>query len=367
MSDRKLATIRRVAEIREIPGADSIEAVRVDGWWVVAKKGEYQVDKLAVYLEVDSWVPTELAPFLTKPGHTPKEFEGVKGERLRTIRLRGQLSQGLLLPFEMPVIKDWCIAQLFDDSRTMVGTQYEGEDVTDVLGILKWEKPVNANLAGIARGNFPSFIPKTDQERIQNCTREFEQWKADGEAWEVTEKLDGSSMTVYYSQGETPMQDLAGVCSRNLDLEFVDDRAGGNSFWNAAIENDLINKIMSTGRSLAIQGELIGEGIQGNSYKLTGQHFYCFDIFDIDKQEYLLPWQRWIMTDRLGINHVPIVNLEYPIHKEDTIEFLLHSAEGKSSVGAAPQREGLVFKSLNKPNVSFKAISNAWLLKNDKE
>lgn len=98
---RKLATVRKVAEIKEIPLATEIEAVRVDGWWVVAKKGEYTVDQLAVYIEVDSWVPTDIAPFLTKAGHEPKEFEGIKGERLRTIKLRGQISQGLLLPISV--------------------------------------------------------------------------------------------------------------------------------------------------------------------------------------------------------------------------------------------------------------------------
>lgn len=101
MTERKLATIRRIAEVKEIVGADAIEAVRVDGWWVVVKKGEYQVGQLAVYLEVDSWVPTDIAPFLTKAGHEPKEYEGIKGERLRTVKLRGQLSQGLLLPISV--------------------------------------------------------------------------------------------------------------------------------------------------------------------------------------------------------------------------------------------------------------------------
>lgn len=101
MTERKLATIRRIAEVKSIEGADLIEAVRVDGWWVVAKKGEFPVDSLAVYMEVDSFVPTGIAPFLTKSGHEPKEYEGVKGERLRTVKLRGQLSQGLLLPISI--------------------------------------------------------------------------------------------------------------------------------------------------------------------------------------------------------------------------------------------------------------------------
>jgi RNA ligase (TIGR02306 family) len=359
MSERKLATIRRIAEVKEIPGADAIEAVRVDGWWVVAKKGEYKVDDLAVYCEIDSFIPTEVAPFLTKDGHEPKEFGGVKGERLRTVRLRKQLSQGLLL-------KPDC----FFDNRAVVtngqgiGMGFEIDDpdciLTKHLGILKYEKPLPAQLAGMAKGNFPSFIPKTDQERIQNCTRKFEEWKQ-GTTWEVTEKLDGSSMTVYSKvdiEDGTVLSAQAGVCSRNLDLKFDEN----NSFWQAEQKYDLIKKIMSTGRNLAIQGELVGEGIQGNNYKLIGRQFFCFDIWDIDKQEYLLPAERFQLCKDLDIPHVPVIGSGC-ITLGTTIESLLKEAEGKSVVGAKPEREGLVWKSVDQPDVSFKVISNKWLEK----
>ena len=140
MSERKLATIRKIAAIEPIEGADAIEVAVVDGWKVVVKKGEFQVDALAVYIEIDSWVPTELAPFLSK-GKEPREFESVKGERLRTVKLRGQLSQGLLLPLE-------------PTCANIESELFEGLDVSLPLNILKWERPMNAQLAGIARGNF---------------------------------------------------------------------------------------------------------------------------------------------------------------------------------------------------------------------
>lgn len=153
---RQLATIRRIAEVNLIEGADKIVAYRVDGWWVVDQKDRYQIGDLVVYLEVDSWVPFEVAPFLTK-GKEPREFEGVKGERLKTIRLKGQLSQGLLLPLTHAFNDgDGCV--LLKDEVVQ-----EGDDVTELLGVIKWEKPMSAQLAGMARGNFPSFIPKTDQ------------------------------------------------------------------------------------------------------------------------------------------------------------------------------------------------------------
>lgn len=337
--DRKLATIRRIAEVAPIAGADKIVAYRVDGWWVVDLKDAYKVGDLAVYVEVDSWVPTALAPFLSK-GKEPKEFEGIKGERLRTIRLKGQLSQGLLLPY----------TSLSFDS---VGILEEGADVTEELGIVKYEKPIPAQLAGLIKGNFPSFIPKTDQERIQNCTRAFEMWKLGGELWQITEKLDGSSMTVYVN-GESD-----GVCSRNLDLKFDE----GNAFWEAALKYKLLEKIRSTGRNLALQGELVGEGIQGNSYKLDGRQFFLFDVYDIDAGRYLLPSAVMMLADLLEIRHVPIMNLNWIIQPHMSTKDILDMAESTSLVGVNPEREGLVFKSMTQPNVSFKSISNKWLLK----
>lgn len=151
--ERKLATIRRIAEIKDIPGADLIQAYRVDGWWVVDSKGKYQIGTDVVYCEVDSWIPHELAPFLSK-GKEPREYNGVKGERLRTVKLKGQLSQGLLLPIN---------AIFFQPGP--VYTYWKNEDVTEILNIQKWERPIPAQLRGLIKGNFPSYFRKTDQER----------------------------------------------------------------------------------------------------------------------------------------------------------------------------------------------------------
>lgn len=151
---RKLASIRKITEIRPIPGADAIECAYVGGWPVVTKKGEYKVGDLAVYCELDSWIPHDLAPWLSK-GKEPREYNGVKGERLRSVRLRGQISQGLLLPTSI----------LDERGLWPLAGNPVGHDLTAQLGIQKWEAPIPACLAGQVRGNFPSFIPKTDQER----------------------------------------------------------------------------------------------------------------------------------------------------------------------------------------------------------
>lgn len=334
---RKLATIRKVAEIKEIPLATEIEAVRVDGWWVVAKKGEFPVDSLAVYMEVDSFVPTEIAPFLTKAGYEPKVYEGVQGERLRTIKLRGQISQGLLLPIE----------QVFPEKDSNYYWSMVGEDVTEILGVVKWERPISPQLYGQAKGNFPSFLRKTDQERVQNIGCTLESYIND--TFEVTIKLDGSSCTIFVKDEDD------GVCSRNLELKQNED----NAFWRIALDYDIHKKIRAYGKNIAVQGELIAPNIQGNYEKVTKPEFYVFDVFDIDKQEYMLPKERQEFCKLLDIPHVPIIDKSFAMI--NSVDNLLDMAEG-DGMNKGVKREGLVFKH-NHSDFSFKAISNSYLLK----
>lgn len=342
---RAMASIRQIDSIDPIEGADAIEVATVGGWRVVVKKGEFFPGDVAIYCEIDSWIPHELAPFLSK-GKEPREYNGVKGERLKTIRLRGQLSQGLLLPLQA----SWVIRNLGAPPGS-VFTDYVGIDVTEKLGIQKWEAPIPAQLAGKMKGYFPSFLRKTDQERVQNLKSELsEMFENEDTRWEITEKLDGSSMTVYVRD------DVAGVCSRNLDL--VED--DNNSFWKVAKEYGVIDKIRSTGRNLAIQGELVGEGIQGNPYKLQGLRFYVFDIYDINAGEYMGYMERQDILDKINLESVPILFMGL-VDKNITMEMILDTAEGESLL-TRTEREGVVFKRAD-GLASFKSISNAWLLK----
>lgn len=333
---RKLATIRKIDALTPIEGADTIECAVVGGWKVVVKKGEFAAGDLAVYCEIDSWIPTELAPFLSK-GKDPREFEGIRGERLRTVKLRGQLSQGLLLPLE-PTCAN-IDSELFEDL-----------DVSFPLNIVKWERPMNAQLAGMAKGNFPSLIPKTDQERVQNLKKEIAAVAATNAQFEVTEKLEGSSMTCYLIDG------VFGVCSRNLDLK----EEGGTTFWEVARRDGIEEKMRNTGpdAQFAIQGELVGPGIQGNIYKLCKPEFYVFDMYNVAAGAYLKPAERVALVQRMGLNHVPVINPAWPI--TSSIEGLLACAEGKSTL-ADTEREGIVFKEVN-GGMTFKAISNKYLL-----
>ena len=333
--DRKMASIQKIAEVKPIPDADKISAYRVGGWWIVDSIEKYVQGDHIIYCEVDSWIPHERAPFLSK-GKEPREYNGVRGERLRTVKLRGQVSQGLLIPMS---------------ALTNYGADLsEGDDVSDELGIIKWEAPIPAQLAGEVEGVFPSFIPKTDQERIQNLTTQFQIWKNVDIDWEVTEKLDGSSMTVFVNNDES------GVCSRNLWLKESDT----NTFCKVAARETLIDKIKSTGRNLALQGELCGEGIQGNPYKLFGQQFFLYDIFDIDVQDYLSPADRQTLSRDLNIQHVPLIDSNRKFTNFNTVDDILTDCDGNSIfVGAI--REGFVYK-CNQQSMSFKSISNTFLL-----
>ena len=336
-----MASIRKIDSVKPIPDADAIECATVGGWQVVIKRDEFKLGDLAIYCEIDSWVPNELAPFLSK-GQEPREYNGVLGERLRTVKLRGQVSQGLLLPLGIGV---------FDVNAELE----EGTDVSELLNIQKWEAPIPAQLAGDVEGFFPGYIPKTDQERIQNLSEEFKAWQYDAnKQWEITEKLDGSSMTVYFKDGKF------GVCSRNWALKETE----GNSLWKQARHYNMESVLVNEG-NFAVQGELIGEGIQGNPYKLRGQDFYVYDIYDISEQRYLSPAERKSFVERNGLKHVPVIAHNAKLHDTlgiDAIEQILKFAEGKSVLNAGTEREGLVFK--HNGVVSFKAISNRFLLKN---
>jgi len=197
---------------------------------------------------------------------------------------------------------------------------------------------------------------------IQNLKREFEQWCQEDHDWEVTEKLDGSSMTVYFYGGEF------GVCSRNLELK--DDPS--NTYWKVAKELELPAKLEIISRNIthsgiAIQGELIGPGIQGNPYGLLGHEFRVYDIFDILDQAYLGTDDRLRIIEDFYFDHVPVLNNRYRLDPETTVGAILKDAEGDTQMPTkhAREREGLVFKRVDGRH-SFKAISNKFLLKQEK-
>jgi RNA ligase (TIGR02306 family) len=341
--ERKLASVRKIDDIRPIEGADAIEVAVLGGWKVVVKKGEYTPGDLAVYCEIDCWIPTEIASFLSK-GKEPRVYEGIKGEKLRTVKLRGQISQGLLLPMDV-----------VDNITVTVG-----DDVTSHLGIVKWEPVLPANMAGQVKGLFPSFIRKTDQERCQNLIEEIFVENKDAR-YEVTMKLDGSSVTGYRLQKDS------GVCSRNLELK-VNDENKDNALvkmFQGSMLQAVLDKIAE---NLAVQGELMGPGIQGNRENFKDTKFFIFDVQFIDDQEYMRPDVRARFMQELldygvdgqTVQHVPVLHMNVTLADLGifNVEDLLKFAEGPSINHQV--REGVVFKRMD-GKFSFKAISNKFL------
>jgi len=343
--ERKLASIRVISDIQPIEGADAIELAIVDGWKVVvAKNVGHQIGNKVVYCEIDSFLPIEPEfEFLRKSSF--KKMGEEEGFRLKTIKLRGQVSQGLIIP-----LGDAIKVMKRRNGEVYTEMLEIGKDVSFLLGIQKYEPPIPAELAGKVKGMFPSFLRKTDEERVQNLKEEYEEWKNSDITFYVTEKLDGSSATYYINNDEF------GVCSRNLELLETE----GNTFWKVAREFDLENRMREFGGNFSLQGELVGEGIQGNPYRFKGHTIRFFNAFDIDMGEYLSLDKFKFIVEHLGLVTVPILDEDFKL--PNTVDELLKFAEGKSELFPNPEREGIVIRSTDR-TISFKAISNKFLLK----
>ena len=356
---RKLASVRVIKQLSPIEGADLIEVATVDGWQVVVKKGEFQVGDRCIYFEIDSWVPNKWAPFLTKEGKEPSVYKEVKGERLRTIKLRGQISQGLILPMK---------------HLTNYGADLDdGDDVTETLGVLKWEREEKEHKSGTQPFKeytckvFPTHLfPKTDQERIQNV---FNKRPTD-DTYEITVKLDGSSCSIFRYDGKLR------VCSRNLEIAIVEEDDGfWTKLWKRVLRKPIRykntdNQFVAIALKYAhcipegwcFQGELCGPGIQNNYEKLEQKEFFVYDVVNLSTRSYLSPTFRRSMVLDSGLKHVPViaVNASYP----ESVEKALEAADSTASMNR-PDAEGLVYKSNQDPTQTFKVISNNYLLKND--
>jgi len=334
-TDRKLASVVKIVDIQPIVGADAIMVAKVKGWNVVVKVNEYKVGDLAVYYEIDSFLPIRPQfEFLRKSSY--KRMGSSEGFRLKTIRLRNTVSQGLLTLIPEGII----------DPK-------EGDDLTEALGIVKYEPPIPAQLAGKIKGTFPSFIPKTDEIRIQNFESEVG-FSPAGERAYLTEKLDGTSFTCYFNNG------VFGVCGRNWELTETSD----NSLWRMANLLQLKEKMTKHGKNIALQGELIGAGINGNLYQLTDHKLFFFTGYDIDKgRRMFFDELEWLLF-RFEVPMVPVLEkYGYVLPNENLVDNMLKYAEGKSVLNTDVDREGVVVRGLER-EFSFKAISNVYLLGN---
>lgn len=375
--ERKLARVVLIDSLHPIEGADRIELAMIGGWQVVAQKGLYTVGCKAVYFEVDSLLDVEKPAFTFLASSKNTMVDGKQYARIKTIKLRKQLSQGLLVPLSEVGIDP--------------GVQVDA-DVTSLLGVIKYEsvaeKAMNGNIQGVKTGTtimgFPKFIPKTDQTRVQNIVIQYAQACDKDEKFEKTFKLDGSSLSAWVNKN------IAGVASRNVGFRMQVENKGlkqiikdyiakvkhtgrifttvpmqykpvDNSFTQVAREAKLIEAIVRDGRNLAIQGEMVGPAIQKNFEGVKKNEFYCYDIYLIDERRYMLPQERQDFCKKHNISHVPIAGTD--VYLPLTVKEALADADGPSGLNGK-YREGFVYKSMTR-DFSFKVISNAYLLKEE--
>ena len=406
---RKLVTLQTIDKLTPIEGADKIELAHIRGWTIVVSKGEFYEGQQVFYFEPDSMLPLDRGYFthLAKYGITAKN--GHSYHRLKTMKLRGQISQGLIFPYTIFYTNP--LAEIDEKgtphSRTIEGnpcspyldpdrcddklTQImeNGGDFSDYFGVIKYELPDN-----FIRNNtlpFPAWLSKTDETRIQSLDQEvIDQILQDKENYYPTEKIDGTSCTIYCRILETGIEEY-GVCSRNQDLKDKTD-----AFWKLAQKKQLSTKLYNQNPislldfvraitlqeahrnprpntvSCVIQGEVFGGKIQNNPLKQEGIHIRLFNLFINGSQ---------LCYTQIKEQYPEILQVWVPIHScqlPDTVEEIIKQPDGVKSLipGAEDcQIEGFVWRNYNtstlylpdgKPiKASFKAISNNYLLKHE--
>lgn len=268
-----LATIQKTKNVRHHPNADALDLVQVLGWQVVTKRDEFTEDGLCVYIVIDTVLP-----------ETPTfEFLRNKHFRIKPIRLRQTESAGICFPLS-----------ILDNHKYLNKEWQEGDDVTEILGIKHYEKPVPAELAGKMIGHIPGFLIITDEDNLRSYPDAVpELW---GRPFYITRKDDGCSGT-FFKRGEE-----FGVCSRRIHLMETE----GNGFWKMAHKYDIQNVLAKSfpDMDIALQGEICGPGIQKNKLGLTELELHVFNLFDILSRTYL---SRDKVVEFCKTNNIPMV------------------------------------------------------------
>lgn len=357
---RKLVRVDIIKDIKPILKADRLELATVEGWKVIVKKDEFKVGDKCVFFEIDSFLPLRDEWNFLK---NVTMFNKQQGIRIKTMKMRGALSQGLILPLSLLNISE----------DTEVGT-----NLTDILGVVKYEVLDSGDFKSInnKEEKYPSFLPKTEQPMIQNLTEWFD-WYSE-EVFEETLKLDGSSMSVagilepiqltrlekiknFFGANIPTTKYVSLVCTNKTLLErpLTNDVTQMNNYWRAFYKFGL-DRIPA---GFCVQGELLAPNIQRNHEKVKSVEFYIFDVFDITRQEYLSPTMRKTFLDLYleGVYYVPVVASR--IRALDLgLDGLLERAKGES-MNKGVVSEGRVYKSVLSPEIHFKVINNDYLLK----
>lgn len=345
---RKLASVQRVFQIEPIEGADRIELASVLGWKCVVNKDQFKPMDLAVYFEIDSFLPIRPEfEFLRSSSYKKSDLLG-EGFKLRTMKFRGQVSQGLLLPLSQ-------FPQIPADAKV-------GDDVTELIGVRKWEIEERATTGGTVVGTLPKDIPHTDETRIQASPELLQAFA--GLRYYISTKMDGSSHSIGIDED--------GFHVTGHNYEYKDD--GSSSFYNLVKDRGYQEKMQAFMtkeglKTLAIQGELCAPGIQKNRLKLAKPEWYVFTIRENGER---VGMDRMVkICGELGLEHVPIEEIADDLPtRYPTIESLLKRADGEYPNGG--KKEGIVIRPIHPiynetigAELSFKVVNNKYLLKND--
>lgn len=337
---RKLASIQIISGIEPIKDADRIEVARVLGWKVVVQKGVYKVGDFCVYFEVDAHLPIEDRYSFLESCRKVSPISG-DGYRIKTRQIRGIYSQGLIMPIEdFPEIKN----------------REEGADVTELLHVKKWEVPEVTGSLGVMTGKKPYFVPTTDETRVQSNDELREACL--GKECYISTKMDGTSVSVYYVNGEV------GATSRNNSISDTAD----SCVWKYLHAHGIPEALKNYGRNLILQGEFCGEGIQKNRLKLKAPEWYVFNVFFLDEdihRKMLGLYEMLDVCEKLGLKHVPIEEI---FTFDMTLDECIARAKGNYQSGN--KKEGIVIRPVEpeyseslKKSLSFKVLNNDYLLK----
>jgi hypothetical protein len=374
---RHLAYIEAIKSLKPIPGADNIECATILGFECVVKKGDFSVGDLCVYVEIDSILP-EWAPF---------EFLRSRKFRVKTIKLRGQISQGLAFPIFLLKEVDFSI----DLKKLSVGT-----DLTETLKIVKYDPEALLDddidttesnvkkswlekkysyykwkLLGvkpIKKGSFPNDVPKTDETRVQKMGGLLEEMA--GAPVYISEKCEGTSATFVYRTTGNWLAKLFGqdgvfqVCSRNRIIynSQKSDEMVAHHLCTVATKYNIAAGLKKLGRNIALQAECIGPKIQGNIYRIPELELRLFSVFDIDKQVYVGYSELMEVATALNIPTVPIVDDNATL--VNSIPYYVTLSKGKSLNNQKIEREGIVIRAKDSC-FSFKSINPEYLLKQE--
>lgn len=434
---RKLARIVEIDDVVVHPNADRMELAIVGGWQLCVKKGEFVKGQRAVYCEIDSLLPlsnVELFGFLEERRSDNRRVDGVNYHRLKTIKLRKELSQGLLVPVpakfkDSPVETNLTLELGILKYEPKPVKERDGDDATRGTSVLS--RAIRLLIGDLAGGlmPWPSFLPKSDQDRIQNKTVALTLAIQNGETFEVTFKLDGSSMTVFHFIDEKGKL-RQGVCSRNYELPMGEARPWSlldkvrywsaqfllrnrnmikryrelqpdgsfktgkrftgirfpewvsqaptqeNNFTRRVKEDEILEKLkayyVKTGQRISLQGELIGPDIQSNFENVEKHEYYIYNVYrqEVDGQAVVevLPDEARVIVAQLGLKYIPVLHTEWTTQEGTTVKEILAMAEGPAAFNKAKgnYREGLVFKCRSRVS-SWKSISTKYLLKKAEE